>query len=172
MRLARIAILLLAVLDGSRTRAAEAPYELAIQRAIREDDRHGLNLSLAWRHAPDQAIGIEWSRYDEGPFGARRDLALRWAAINPEPLWRPSFELGLGRATGARRASALVATVGVGGRWSLTSGEGGPALAAELRYRREERRLPDEGGLIAMIGLSLPFGDRGHGSQAAFQLPP
>jgi hypothetical protein len=135
------------------------PFEIAALRALRQDERHGQALILTWLRSSDSAFGIEWAEYAEAGRMARRDLVLRWSAINPEPLWRPSFEVGLGRATGADRMPAWVAVVGVGGRWALIEDGLGLRLAAEIRYRREERRLPGEEGLVALIGLALPFGE-------------
>lgn len=142
---------------------AQERFEVAALRALREEERHGWGLALSWRRSPESALGIEWLEHAHQGGRVRRDLALRWSVINPEPLWRPSFEIALGRAAGAGRAAAWVASLGVGGRWDLTAEGGGLRLAAELRFRREERTLPGERGLIALIGLALPFGERGAG---------
>ncbi len=143
---------------------AQERFEVAALRALREDERHGWGLILCWRRSPERALGIEWLEYAQPGGLARRDLALRWSAINPEPLWRPSFDIALGRAAGAGRAAAWVASLGVGGRWDLAAAGGGLRLAAELRYRREERTLPGERGLVALIGLALPLGEPGEGT--------
>jgi hypothetical protein len=150
-----LALLLLALAAPS---AAELDLTLGWSetRGRGAEGRDGGGAWLNLRHQFGVKHGIELD-FNRSAFadGDRSAWSLHWVETNPEPLWRPFFLLGLGHSDGPGGSGAL-ASVGIGGRWSLIPGH--LDLRADLRYRHD-RAAPqgarNEG--VLLIGLGLPL---------------